>query len=101
MALFPNSYFNVVSDVLTSVQKTEESLRRLRNLKSGASSNAPASGSTASVSDDDKIRLQLRVDVAAWTLELSKLNFKPTQIDKLLELSSMVEDSIKPKEGAS
>ncbi|XP_030564232.1 conserved oligomeric Golgi complex subunit 2 [Drosophila novamexicana] len=95
------AYFNVVSDVLTSVQKTEESLRRLRNLKSGASSNAPASGSTASVSDDDKIRLQLRVDVAAWTLELSKLNFKPTQIDKLLDLSSMVEDSIKPKEGAS
>ncbi|XP_064555276.1 conserved oligomeric Golgi complex subunit 2 [Drosophila montana] len=95
------AYFNVVSDVLTSVQKTEESLRRLRNLKSGAASNAPSSGSTAAVSDDDKIRLQLRVDVAAWTLELNKLNFKPTQIDKLLELSSMVEDSIKPKEGAS
>lgn len=88
------SYFNVVSDVLTSVQKTEESLRRLRNLKSATPSNASAS--TNAVSDDDKIRLQLRVDVAAWTLELSKLNFQPTQIDKLVELSNIVEDSIKP-----
>ncbi|KAH8407217.1 hypothetical protein KR222_010559 [Zaprionus bogoriensis] len=93
------AYFNVVTDVLTSVQKTEESLRRLRNLKSGAASNAAAS--TTAVSDDDKIRLQLRVDVAAWTAELSKLNFKPDQIDKLLELSSIVEESIKPKDGTA
>ncbi|XP_060649360.1 conserved oligomeric Golgi complex subunit 2 [Drosophila nasuta] len=93
------AYFNVVSDVLTSVQKTEESLRRLRNLKSGSASNAPASSSsTAAVSDDDKIRLQLRVDVAAWTQELSKLNFQATQIEKLPELSKMVEESIKSKD---
>ncbi|EDV91010.1 conserved oligomeric Golgi complex subunit 2 [Drosophila grimshawi] len=91
------AYFNVVSDVLTSVQKTEESLRRLRNLKSGAATHTPSSG----VSDDDKIRLQLRVDVAAWTQELSKLNFQSTQIDKLLELTNMVEESIKQKEGVA
>ncbi|KAH8406612.1 hypothetical protein KR215_009445 [Drosophila sulfurigaster] len=93
------AYFNVVSDVLTSVQKTEESLRRLRNLKSGSASSAPSSSnSTAAVSDDDKIRLQLRVDVTAWTLELSKLNFQATQIEKLPELSKMVEESIKSKD---
>jgi len=92
----------VVNDVLTSVQKTEESLRRLRNLKSGSASNTATSSSTnAVVSDDDKIRLQLRVDVAAWTLELSKLNFQPTQIEKLLELSKVVEESIKTKDGAA
>ncbi|EDW16786.1 conserved oligomeric Golgi complex subunit 2 [Drosophila mojavensis] len=95
------AYFNVVSEVLTSVQKTEESLRRLRNLKSGGASNSQGSGSASTaVSDDDKIRLQLRVDVAAWTLELGKLNFKPKQIDKLVELSNMVEESIKSKESA-
>ncbi|ALC47493.1 ldlCp [Drosophila busckii] len=88
------AYYNVVSDVLTSVQKTEESLRRLRNLKSGATT---AQSSTA-MTDDDKIRLQLRVDVANWQLELSKLNFEPSQIEKLLELCNMVEDSIKSKE---
>lgn len=89
----------MVGDVLTSVQKTEESLRRLRNLKSGGATNASASTNT--ISDDDKIRLQLRVDVAAWTLELSKLNFQPAQIEKLVELSNMVEDSIKPKDGTA
>ncbi|XP_030369435.1 conserved oligomeric Golgi complex subunit 2 [Scaptodrosophila lebanonensis] len=90
------AYYNVVGEVLTSVQKTEESLRRLRNLKSGA--NQMTTSGTASTSDDDKIRLQLRVDAAAWTLELSKLNFQPTQIDKLVELNNMIEESIKLKE---
>lgn len=93
------AYFNVVSDVLTSVQKTEESLRRLRNLKSGSAPNMSSSSSTSAVTDDDKIRLQLRVDVAAWTLELSKLNFQPTRIEELQELSKIVEESIKLKDG--
>ncbi|XP_037724969.1 conserved oligomeric Golgi complex subunit 2 [Drosophila subpulchrella] len=91
------AYFNVVSDVLTSVQKTEESLRRLRNVKSGGSASLSA-GNSAVMSDDDKIRVQLRVDVTSWKQELGKLNFQPTQIDKLVELTNMVEDSIKLKD---
>ncbi|KAH8306175.1 hypothetical protein KR018_003276 [Drosophila ironensis] len=91
------AYFNVVSDVLTSVQKTEESLRRLRNVKAGGS--APVA-SSAVMSDDDKIRVQLRVDVSAWKQELGKLNFQATQIEKLVELSNMVEDSIKIRESS-
>jgi len=50
------------------------------------------------MSDDDKIRVQLRVDVTSWKQELGKLNFQPTQIDKLVELTNMVEDSIKLKD---
>jgi len=87
----------VVSDVLTSVQKTEESLRRLRNVKSGGSASLSA-GNSSVMSDDDKIRVQLRVDVTSWKQELGKLNFQPTQIDKLVELTNMVEDSIKLKD---
>ncbi|XP_017009177.2 conserved oligomeric Golgi complex subunit 2 [Drosophila takahashii] len=94
------AYFNVVSDVLTSVQKTEESLRRLRNVKSGGSASSSA-GSSAVMSDDDKIRVQLRVDVTSWKQELGKLNFQPTQIEKLVELSNMVEDSIKLKDNSA
>ena len=94
------SYHQAVSDVLTSVQKTEESLRRLRNLKAGSSSTALATSTanSSAMSDDDKIRLQLRVDVAAWTSELSKLNCMPTRIDKLIDLNNVVEESIKSKE---
>ncbi|XP_017141250.1 conserved oligomeric Golgi complex subunit 2 [Drosophila miranda] len=95
------AYFNVVKDVLTSVQKTEESLRRLRNVKSGGSATQTPSGNSASMSDDDKIRLQLRVDVTTWSQELSKLNFQATQFDQLLQLTNMVEDSIKLKEGTT
>lgn len=94
------SYLKAVNEVLTSVQKTEESLRRLRNLKGSSSSSALASqaiSSATTMSDDDKIRLQLRVDVSTWTSELSKLEFMPSDIDKLLELNSTVEESIKGK----
>uniref|UniRef100_A0ABK9NDW1 Conserved oligomeric Golgi complex subunit 2 n=1 Tax=Glossina morsitans morsitans TaxID=37546 RepID=A0ABK9NDW1_GLOMM len=93
-------YSDVVNDVLTSVQKTEESLRRLKNLKSGAGGSAIASAvslSNSITSDDDKIRLQLRVDVLAWTGELSKLGFTPSDIEKLVELNDMVQESIKLK----
>ncbi|KAM7363563.1 conserved oligomeric Golgi complex subunit 2 [Cochliomyia hominivorax] len=92
-------YLLAVNEVLTSVQKTEESLRRLRNLKGGASSTSLSSQSTSSgaMSDDDKIRLQLRVDVSFWTNELSKLDFMPSDVDRLLELNSIVEESIKAK----
>ncbi|KAI8046273.1 conserved oligomeric Golgi complex subunit 2 [Drosophila gunungcola] len=94
------AYFNVVSDVLTSVQKTEESLRRLRNVKSGGSA-VPSTGSSSVMTDDDKIRVQLRVDVTSWKQELCKLNFQATQIEKLVELTNMVEDSIKLKDNSA
>ena len=50
-------YLTVTSDMLTSVKKMEESLKRLKKAKSG--SGATSQG----LSDDDKIRLQLYLDV--------------------------------------
>ncbi|XP_067618665.1 conserved oligomeric Golgi complex subunit 2 [Eurosta solidaginis] len=90
-------YYVDVMDVLTSVQKTEESLRRLRNLKSGTANSLTAS-TTTTMSDDDKIRLQLHVDVIAWTGELTKLGLMPTDIDNLPELNNMVETISKIRE---
>ncbi|XP_039960205.1 conserved oligomeric Golgi complex subunit 2 [Bactrocera tryoni] len=89
-------YYVAVKDVLTSVQKTEESLRRLRNLKTGASTVLTTGATT--MSDDDKIRLQLHVDVIAWTGELAKMGLMPSQVDDLLELNNIVEASTKLKE---
>lgn len=89
------SYLEAVKEVLTSVQKTEESLRRLRSLKGNGQQPMPAAGGT--MSDDDKIRLQLRVDVSSWTNELSKLGFMPTDVAQLMELNNVVEESIKGK----
>ena len=50
--------------MLTSVQKTEESLRRLKKIRD------KSTGSLASeiqgISDDEKIRIQLQVDVQSY-----------------------------------
>lgn len=51
-------YLAVTSDVLTSVKKMEESLRRLRTARGTGSA-----GGSQGMSDDDKIRLQLCLDV--------------------------------------
>jgi len=51
-------YLVVTSDVLTSVKKMEESLRRLRTARGTSSA-----GGSQGMSDDDKIRLQLCLDV--------------------------------------
>ena len=47
-----------MSDVLTSVQKTEESLKRLRKDRTPTASTG--------INDDDKIRIQLVMDVDAY-----------------------------------
>lgn len=85
--------------MLTSVQKTEESLRRLKNLreKSGSTNQGNVSAS-GGMSDDDKIRLQLHVDICSWCNEIEKnLGLNRNAIDKLNQLIQLVEDSTKIK----
>lgn len=55
-------YYETVSDVLQSVRKVEESLKRLKQARK--STPAHAAGPGGGMSDDDKIRLQLALDVA-------------------------------------
>ncbi|OBS82539.1 hypothetical protein A6R68_23478, partial [Neotoma lepida] len=56
-----HKYFETVSDVLNSVKKMEESLKRLKQARRAPATN-PVS-SSGGMSDDDKIRLQLALDV--------------------------------------
>lgn len=81
-------------DVLTSVQKTEESLRRLKSSRAtgGQTERATAAGG---MSDDDKIRLQLHVDIVTWTAGIEKLGINRNQVDKLTILIGLVEESTK------
>ena len=53
-------YLSVTSNVLTSVKNMEESLKRLKKGRGTAESK------NKGLSDDDKIRLQLQLDVAAF-----------------------------------
>lgn len=55
-------YYETVSDVLSSVRKMEESLKRLKQARKSTPAN-PVGPSGGGMSDDDKIRLQLALDV--------------------------------------
>lgn len=63
------SYLTSVTDVLTSVQKTEESLRRLKRIRD--KSTGVLSPDAQGISDDEKIRIQLQIDVNAYSAMVS------------------------------
>ncbi|XP_063696542.1 conserved oligomeric Golgi complex subunit 2 [Culicoides brevitarsis] len=89
-------YNSAVSEVLTSVQKTEESLRRLKNLRERGTGNTnPSTNERQGMSDDDKIRLQLQVDVIYWSREIEKFGIPQKKIPKLTELLKCVEEATK------
>lgn len=86
-------YFGMVSDVLAAVKKMEESLMRLQKMRAGKSAGNLNSMDDKKLSDDDKIRLQLYLDVAAFQRQLSNLNIDTSEITKLNELMSLVKDA--------
>lgn len=56
-------YKTLVENVLTSVTKTEESLRRLKKIKAN---NLEASA----ITDDQKIRMQVQLDLTCYSKEV-------------------------------
>lgn len=88
-----------VADVLTSVQKTEESLRRLKNLREKAAPNSATATTDQRplMTDDDKIRLQLQVDVLHWAEAIGQLGVQCDGVDRLGELLELVEESTRVK----
>lgn len=60
----PFRYYETISEVLSSVRKMEESLKRLKQARKGASTAAAATAAAnGGPTDDGKIRLQLALDV--------------------------------------
>ncbi|CAF4798280.1 unnamed protein product [Pieris macdunnoughi] len=86
------SYCKFVEDVLTSVQKTEESLRRLKQIRELSSQQ---NSETAGITDGDKIRLQLNVDVVCYSKLAHSLNINLNNVHKLSELTSMTLEAVK------
>ncbi|XP_045502759.1 conserved oligomeric Golgi complex subunit 2 [Colias croceus] len=86
------SYCKYVEDVLTSVQKTEESLRRLKQIREVTSQQ---NNETTGVTDGDKIRLQLNVDVVHYTKLAESLHINVNKVHKLTDLKSMVNEAVK------
>lgn len=55
-------YYETISEVLSSVKKMEESLKRLKQARKGTTA-AATTGANGGPTDDSKIRLQLALDV--------------------------------------
>uniref|UniRef100_A0A1B6C3H8 Conserved oligomeric Golgi complex subunit 2 n=1 Tax=Clastoptera arizonana TaxID=38151 RepID=A0A1B6C3H8_9HEMI len=84
-------YFTAVCDVLTSVQKTEESLRRLK--KSRDRSSASGNANNERGGDDDKIRLQLYLDANSYYKAVENSGIKKENVEQLNDLLNLVETS--------
>ncbi|KAL0127418.1 hypothetical protein PUN28_005604 [Cardiocondyla obscurior] len=87
------SYLSFVTDVLTSVQKTEESLRRLKKIRDKSTGILPSE--PQGITDDEKIRIQLKVDVDGYTNMVKDLNISTANIHHLQELIDAVKAAIK------
>jgi conserved oligomeric Golgi complex subunit 2 len=71
-------YQSIANDLLESVKKMEDSLARLRRVRQDTrQQSAPSTGSTLVMSDDDKIRLQLYLDIVEFGNQLNNhFNYK-------------------------
>lgn len=84
-------YYQLVNEVLTSVQKTEESIRRLKNLRE-RSQQTTSTSEKQQISDDDKIRLQLQIDIRHYAKYIESHHLGREEIDSLNELINLTSD---------
>ncbi|XP_066238908.1 conserved oligomeric Golgi complex subunit 2 isoform X2 [Saccopteryx leptura] len=84
-----HKYYETVSDVLHSVKKMEESLKRLKQARKTTPAN-PGGSSGGGMSDDDKIRLQLALDVEYLGEQIQKLGLQTKDIKSFPALAELV-----------
>ncbi|XP_041420397.1 conserved oligomeric Golgi complex subunit 2 isoform X2 [Xenopus laevis] len=80
-------YYDTISDVLSSVKKMEESLKRLKQARKTVTSTNTTNGGN---SDDNKIRLQLALDVEYFGDQVEKLGLQKNGIKSFQTLSELV-----------
>ncbi|XP_008687758.1 conserved oligomeric Golgi complex subunit 2 isoform X2 [Ursus maritimus] len=84
-----HKYYETVSDVLSSVRKMEESLKRLKQARKSTPAN-PVGPSGGGMSDDDKIRLQLALDVEYLGEQIQKMGLATKDIRSFPALAELV-----------
>ncbi|XP_072534529.1 LOW QUALITY PROTEIN: conserved oligomeric Golgi complex subunit 2 [Salminus brasiliensis] len=84
-------YFETISDVLSSVKKMEESLKRLKQARKTATTST--AGANTGPSDDSKIRLQLALDVEYLGEQIQKMGLQPSDITMFSTLLDLVQEA--------
>lgn len=69
---FLTRFFNVTSDVLTSIKKTEDSLLRLKRIKKSEGTSVSTVAESGKMTDDDKIRLQFALDTEEFGRQVKR-----------------------------
>uniref|UniRef100_H2TPH6 Conserved oligomeric Golgi complex subunit 2 n=1 Tax=Takifugu rubripes TaxID=31033 RepID=H2TPH6_TAKRU len=85
-------YYETISEVLSSVRKMEESLKRLKQARKGATTAATA-GANGGPTDDGKIRLQLALDVEYLGEQIQKMGLQPGDISMFSTLMDLVKEA--------
>ncbi|XP_051283724.1 conserved oligomeric Golgi complex subunit 2 [Dicentrarchus labrax] len=85
-------YYETISEVLSSVRKMEESLKRLKQARKGASTTTTA-GTNGGPTDDSKIRLQLALDVEYLGEQIQKMGLQPSDISMFSTLMDLVKEA--------
>ncbi|XP_069939976.1 conserved oligomeric Golgi complex subunit 2 isoform X3 [Cherax quadricarinatus] len=84
-------YRKLTYDVLSSVHKMEESLKRLKRARDrGAQGGAEVSGG---LSDDDKIRIQICLDVEYFGSQMKTLSVDMNAIESFIGLLTMAQNA--------
>ncbi|KAG7333833.1 hypothetical protein KOW79_002240 [Hemibagrus wyckioides] len=84
-------YFETISDVLSSVRKMEESLKRLKQARKTTTTST--AGANTGPSDDSKIRLQLALDVEYLGEQIQKMGLQPSDISMFSALLDLVREA--------
>ncbi|CAF1631556.1 unnamed protein product [Didymodactylos carnosus] len=78
-------YYDLCSDILSSVRKMEDSILLLKRVRetSSVKTSLVQNNPSVTVSDDNKIRMQITNDINAFTNELEKLGITSDSSNKL------------------
>ncbi|MEQ2298677.1 Conserved oligomeric Golgi complex subunit 2 [Ameca splendens] len=85
-------YYETISEVLSSVKKMEDSLKRLKQARKGATT-AVTTGANGGPTDDSKIRLQLALDVEYLGEQIQKMGLQPSDISMFSTLLELVKEA--------
>lgn len=87
-----NTRYNALAEeLLTTVKKTESSLKRLKKTRPGEAADGGAAGAgTAGMSDSDKICLQLHLDVQEHGRQIAKFGLVAVELDSYRQLLATV-----------
>ncbi|KAL0048278.1 hypothetical protein WJX82_011732 [Trebouxia sp. C0006] len=96
-ATVSQQYASMVSELLDMLQKTEQSLARVRRNKPADSA---AAGDGSELSNIQKISLQLFLDVKEFGVQMQKHNVQPSSLTEYQDLWSIVAPEDKPLEKA-